>query len=328
MRKRSSASPTTPLYVKIQHCELGDSAPAPSPTHSEQPALQTHTPIRNCTSETRATSISRLVVCARALISRSTASLTSKSAMAFPDLSSTRPGNITRPPLNRHKTSATHSTVMREIIRPWADLSATPPGCRAVSFSSWTRVSPGNGKKQSDDMKASVLCAGKGTAPDFNPPLLERAYLGVDQPSAGGQPEVVQYERRGAPRWQKGSPSSWSTENSDSIASINSACSATASSEPITFRKMEIKTSPSPPSSLLTAYFSGSLPQVDNPPKPCITEVNESYPELCSTSEEFANWNVGDGTRIWRNGAVFLSLTRIMFRRQQRRGVGRLGNNQ
>ncbi|PSN65188.1 hypothetical protein BS50DRAFT_53149 [Corynespora cassiicola Philippines] len=143
------------------------------------------------------------------------------------------------------KTSKEHNMAMREIIRPWASLSSTPPGCRTVSFSSWSRFSSStDSSKSSDEMKASVLWTAKGTTPEFNPPIHEWAYLGPDQPSPStSQPAARQVRARLAAPKPKGSSSSWYTETTGSVQE--------AEPEPITFKKETVKRVET--SSLLTA---------------------------------------------------------------------------
>jgi hypothetical protein len=206
-----------------------------------------------------------------------TATPATEAVMAVTD-STLHPANAIRPRLQRNKTSTGHNAVMREIIRPWADLASTPPGCRAVSFSSWTRFSSDNCKASSADLKASVLCAGTGTKPDFDPPLLERVYLGVDQPMACAKSGPLQCDRTRIPRPEGGSVSSWETTTSGRTMTSTPACNMMTSTEPIAFRKIEIRASPSPSSSLLTESLVRASPlQAQELQKPYITEVSQCH---------------------------------------------------
>ncbi|KAJ4322273.1 hypothetical protein N0V94_002503 [Neodidymelliopsis sp. IMI 364377] len=59
---------------------------------------------------------------------------------------------------------------MREIIRPWAEMPSTPPSCKTVSFSSWSRFTASGTSTPTGELKASKLCANYGTSPAYNPP--------------------------------------------------------------------------------------------------------------------------------------------------------------
>ncbi|KAF2675860.1 hypothetical protein K458DRAFT_492827 [Lentithecium fluviatile CBS 122367] len=220
------------------------------------------------------------------MLSRTTGDAMSASTPAIAATTNPHPANPPRPQLRRNKTSAVHNARMREIIRPWAELASTPPGCRAVSFSSWTRFSSDNRSKSSDELKASVLCAANGTMPDFNPPLLEQVYLGADQPPLppacrkeevkvkriGKQQPQAQSQLHPQQRRETDSTRSWATATSSSSVASASTCSTQEFPEPITFRKKEVKGSLSPPCSLLTASINASPAWSGEPLKPCITE--------------------------------------------------------
>ncbi|KAF2247359.1 hypothetical protein BU26DRAFT_597243 [Trematosphaeria pertusa] len=176
--------------------------------------------------------------------------------------SSSAQSSVTWPPQHKRTTSAAHNVAMRAIIKPWGGLSYTPPGCQAVSYSSWTRFSAsGTGSKSSEDLKASVLWAAQGTTPDYDPPLLERTYLGVDQPLVCGKPNRDRDEERRFHRRNQASTSSWSTASSE--------YGSQAASEPIIFRKEAVKGSTT--SSLLTSSFKSTPPPVRIPEQPKVT---------------------------------------------------------
>ena len=139
---------------------------------------------------------------------------------------------------HKRKISKEQNAAMREIIKPWAYLPSIPPGCRAVSYSSWTKFSPSSDHTKSKaDLSASVLCNSSGTSSDYNPPLFERTYLGVDQPEIAGNPELKPRDiHRRRP-------------NSGSSRPTASSCPVTGS-EAITFRKVSVRTVST--SSLLT----------------------------------------------------------------------------
>ncbi|KAF2656999.1 hypothetical protein K491DRAFT_777567 [Lophiostoma macrostomum CBS 122681] len=87
----------------------------------------------------------------------------------------------------------TPSSTLRALLLPSHALPSTlsPPSCRAIMASSWSRFSSSpSSSKCGADLKASVLWEAKGTTRDFNPPLLERVYLGSDQESAEEEAEV------------------------------------------------------------------------------------------------------------------------------------------
>ncbi|KAF2124367.1 hypothetical protein P153DRAFT_251415, partial [Dothidotthia symphoricarpi CBS 119687] len=80
-------------------------------------------------------------------------------------------------------TSAEHSAAMRDIIRSWCPPIVTPPSCRAVSFSSWSRFTTSPSKiTPVGELKASIVCKASGTSPGYDPPEAEKTYLGADQP--------------------------------------------------------------------------------------------------------------------------------------------------
>jgi hypothetical protein len=116
------------------------------------------------------------------------------------------PSPKNRPPMHRRKSSVEHNLAMRQIIKPWGGLSESPPGCQSVMYSSWSRFTASeHSTKSSQEMKASVLWAGSGTSPDFNPPINERVHLGVDHAKAiqPGSPEQEKQKLPQRPRYQR-----------------------------------------------------------------------------------------------------------------------------
>lgn len=138
-------------------------------------------------------------------------------------------------PLHKRKASAEHNAAMRDLMKPWGSIAPSPPGCRSIMYSSWSRFNAGNiSSKSSDDLKASILWAGTGTTPDFNPPVLERTYLGVvqEKPGKPGKPRGVQGRRR-SHRKQSDLRNSWSTLSSGSDAEVED--------DRVTFKRQAIK---------------------------------------------------------------------------------------
>jgi hypothetical protein len=171
---------------------------------------------------------------------------------------------------------------MHQIIRSWDSLTSMPAGCRTVSFSSWTRFSPHSRNTSKTGLKASVLCADAGITPDFDPPLLERAYLGIDQPIESEEPvmEMKRVNRKKREKRHDSGVSSWTIESaSTSMAASTRARGMMSSSKPITFRKIEVKT-PSPSNSLLTeAVVRASMVRARELQRPCIMKVRiSSFP--------------------------------------------------
>jgi hypothetical protein len=180
-----------------------------------------------------------------------------------------RPINVARPDIRR-TFSADHNAHMRQIMAPWGSLSSTPPGCRAVSYSSWRRFSAtsSNQSKSRDEMTAMALLDANGLAPEFDPPMLERCNLAIAEEVLCGNPTVEPPElpmlrqRNKIPRYcprsrrtqssRTSSAGSWSTPTSEDS-------SQPGASKPITFRKQMVR--PASTSSLLTMNFKGSPPK-------------------------------------------------------------------
>ncbi|KAF9690660.1 hypothetical protein EKO04_011424 [Ascochyta lentis] len=160
------------------------------------------------------------------------------------DCRGTRPN---RPPLPERKTS----TAMREMIAPWAEMPATPPSCRTVSFSRWSRFTTSGCSTPTGELKASKLCANYGTSPTYNPPANEWTYLGAEQPLRCGKPEAQRSRHR---RQQS------SQQSSGTCPSLSSTASTTVSSsshtEPMDFRRRDFKRAST--SSQLTESFKPS----------------------------------------------------------------------
>jgi hypothetical protein len=178
------------------------------------------------------------------------------------------PINVARPEMRR-TFSAEHNAHMRQIMAPWASLSPTPPGCRAVSHSSWRRFSatPSNQSKSRDEMKASALLEANGLAPQFDPPMLERCNLAIVEEVLCGNPTAEppelpmlrQHNRypRYYSRFQRTRSSRTSSAGSCSTL-ISEDGSQSGASAPLTFRKQMVR--PASTSSLLTMSFKGSPP--------------------------------------------------------------------
>ncbi|KAF2110922.1 hypothetical protein BDV96DRAFT_650528 [Lophiotrema nucula] len=139
------------------------------------------------------------------------------------------------------KLSPEHNAAMRRMIRPWAGTTPSPPGCRSIMSSSWSKFSTSmESTKSRDEMKASIILRAKGTTPDFCPPPSEWAYLGTShrEPVPIGKSKVA----RDATRSKTSSASSWATE---------STLVGSANAESITFRKQMVRGTST--TSLLTA---------------------------------------------------------------------------
>ena len=157
------------------------------------------------------------------------------------------------------KTStATHNAVMREIIKPWASVPLAPASCQPVMYSSWSRFSPDTGhSKPEEEMKVSKLWAPQGVTSEYNPPISEWTYLGVEQfelvacEATNGQRTPNRHRR------QAGSSNSWLTASSSSDSNTKS--------NPITFEKVPVKGTST--SSLLTASFE-SVPAASPQARP------------------------------------------------------------
>ncbi|KZM25766.1 uncharacterized protein EKO05_0002605 [Ascochyta rabiei] len=152
-----------------------------------------------------------------------------------------------RPPITESKSSI----AMREVIAPWAEMPATPPSCRTVSFSRWSRFTTSGCSTPTGELKASKLCANYGTSPAYNPPAKEWTYLGAEQPLRCGKPEAHRSRHH---RQQN------SQQSSGTCPSLSSTASTTVSSssqtEPMDFRRRDFKRAST--SSQLTESFKPS----------------------------------------------------------------------
>ncbi|KAF2875965.1 hypothetical protein BDV95DRAFT_603347 [Massariosphaeria phaeospora] len=152
----------------------------------------------------------------------------------------------------RKTCSQAHNAAMRELMRPWGSLPPTPPGSRAVSFSSWSRFSASTtSSKSSEEMTAATIWGIKGTTPDYNPPPTEWCYLGAEQPLVPGKPQdrpTRQQRQQQQQHRRQQSSGSWATASSVSV-------SGTA---PIVFRKEEVRGAKT--SSLLTESLKSGGP--------------------------------------------------------------------
>ncbi|KAF2623104.1 hypothetical protein BU25DRAFT_414625 [Macroventuria anomochaeta] len=171
----------------------------------------------------------------------------------YPEMSAderrnTRPA---RPNLPERKSSR----AMRDIIPPWAEMPATPPSCRSVSFSRWSRFTTSGSSTSTGELKASKLCANHGTSPTYNPPANEWTYLGAEQPLRCGKPEVQRSRHR---RQQSAQQSS--QQSSGTCPSLSSRASTMTSSssqtEPMDFRRRDVQRAST--SSQLTESFKAS----------------------------------------------------------------------
>ncbi|KAF2730910.1 hypothetical protein EJ04DRAFT_514911 [Polyplosphaeria fusca] len=144
---------------------------------------------------------------------------------------------------HQRKASGEHNAAMRDIIREWMGPAPTSyaPGSRTIMASSWSKFSSSSRPKLDDEMRASVLWAPRGTAPNFCPPPSEWAYLGVDQGLPVGKPQATGDGRRRKPA----SDASWTTESPSS--------STESASNGVAFKKEVLKGPVT--TSLLTASF-------------------------------------------------------------------------
>lgn len=152
------------------------------------------------------------------------------------------------------------SKAMREIIAPWAEMPATPPSCRAVSFSRWSRFTTSGSNTPTGELKASKLCANYGTSSNYNPPAKEWTYLGAEQPLLCGKPEGYRSKHR---RPQGSQQSSGTCPSLSSTASTTASSSSQAQSTE--FCRREFKRAST--SSQLTESFKAS-PAKDGQEKP------------------------------------------------------------
>jgi hypothetical protein len=161
-----------------------------------------------------------------------------------------------RPSLGRRKTSTEQNRLMRDLMTPWnPEFSDSPPQCRSIMFSSWKRFDPSptsSRSTSSDNLKASVLWSASATMPEFNPPIYERAYLGVDH----GAPKTEggkMFQQRKWPHQYKRTKSalrsSWSTTSS-------AMSEPTSSGNGISFKKQPVRSIST--SSLLTSEVTAS----------------------------------------------------------------------
>lgn len=152
------------------------------------------------------------------------------SAPEFAPFPSASIGRSTMSPQHSRKSSTDSNAVLRELLRPWGTLSSTPPGCRTVSFSSWTRFTASTTTTAPPgELKASILCKDSGLATSYDPPVSEWTYLGAAQPIFPGKPENVRRRRQKRQR----SSASWTT--------VSSTSDGGAPMEPAKFQKRELK---------------------------------------------------------------------------------------
>ncbi|KAJ4299941.1 hypothetical protein N0V90_005189 [Kalmusia sp. IMI 367209] len=191
----------------------------------------------------------------------------------------TRTDTLNRPQMCRRSSSAAHNALMRQIMEPWGSLSTTPPGCRAISYSSWRRFSTASSSpKSADEMTASTLCEASGLSRDFNPPLLERCDLRVAENIVCGKPVTVERQRchphvRHRSQTTNSSASSWTTATSEC-----SSQAASGRSEPIAFKKETVKRRNT--NSLLTASFKAAEPKHSQrkvQPKVALAKLGKEY---------------------------------------------------
>ena len=179
----------------------------------------------------------------------------------------TQPQRIpTRPPMR--EPSQSHNMLMRQDIAAWAHLNPVPPSCQMVSFSSWRRFSATSGNsRSSEEMRASVLLEEHGTTPDYDPPLLERCPLRIDEDAESDASNVEQNVQRSSNGQHVGNPSRYSrtqyarTARTSSTSSWTTATSE-SSSRPILLLKADFqkrKVRPASTTSLLTEGFKESL---------------------------------------------------------------------
>ncbi|KAJ8106780.1 hypothetical protein OPT61_g9317 [Boeremia exigua] len=163
---------------------------------------------------------------------------------------------LSRPPLPQRNSSKS----MREIIPPWAEMPATPPSCRTISFSRWSRFTTSESTTPTGELKASKLCLNRGTSPSYNPPTNEWTYLGTEQPLRCGKPETQRSRHRRQHSTQQSSqqssgtcPSLSSTASTTTTTTTTSSSSAT---DPMDFRRRHVQRAST--SSQLTESFKAS----------------------------------------------------------------------
>lgn len=166
----------------------------------------------------------------------------------------------TRPALPERKSSR----AMHDIIPPWAEMPATPPSCRTVSYSRWSRFTTSGSSTPTGQLKASKLCTNRGTSPTYNPPAKEWTYLGAEQLLRCGKPEAQRSRHR-----RQQSAQQYSQQSSGTCPSLSSTASTTASSssqtEPMDFRRRDVQRAST--SSQLTESFKAS-PAKGGPEQP------------------------------------------------------------
>lgn len=113
--------------------------------------------------------------------------------------------------------SSTSNATLRELMQSWAGPSSTPPGCRTVSFSKWTRFTTSVADTlPAGKLKASILCKDRGTSASYDPPADEWTYLGVDQPANPAGSARMQRRKQ---QWQDNS-ATWSRPSgTDAVSS-------------------------------------------------------------------------------------------------------------
>ncbi|KAJ4985608.1 hypothetical protein SVAN01_08883 [Stagonosporopsis vannaccii] len=153
----------------------------------------------------------------------------------------------TRPPL-----SAYSSSKMR--IEAWEPMPETPPSCRTVSFSRWSRFTTSATSTPTGELKASKLCLNRGTSPTYNPPANEWTYLGTELQC--GKPEAQRSRHRRQHSAQQYSQQSAGTCPSLSSTASTTTTSSTSATEPMDFRRRSVQRAST--SSQLTQSFKAS----------------------------------------------------------------------
>ncbi|KAK3215616.1 hypothetical protein GRF29_8g558694 [Pseudopithomyces chartarum] len=193
----------------------------------------------------------------------------------------TQPQRIpTRPPMR--ESSQSNNMLMRQDIAAWAHLNPVPPSCQMVSFSSWRRFSATSGNsRSSEEMRASVLLEEHGTTPDYDPPLLERCPLRVDEDAASDTSNVEQNVQRSSSGQHVGNPSRYSrtqhartarTSSTSSWTTATSDSSSRPSLSKLDFQKRKVR--PASTTSLLTEGFKES-PKCRLPPKAAMEKIGK-----------------------------------------------------
>ena len=148
-----------------------------------------------------------------------------------------KPTISARPPLSGRNSSRT----MRDIIPPWAEMPATPPSCRTVSFSRWSRFTTSGANTPTGELKASRLCTNRGTSPSYNPPADEWTYLGSERPFLCGRPEIQRSKTCRQQSTQHSSQQSSGTCPSLSSTASTETTSSTFATEPMDFRRRNVQ---------------------------------------------------------------------------------------